>query len=163
MRTTLFLLSLTIVLANCNKTKVDDCCTGDPQIAAVDSSVIAVPDIFTPNADGVNDLLYVRTKNIASLTLTITKRSGKVLFESSDMSTGWDGTYKGKNVKEKEFSFTVDARTLSGKSLNLSGKVCIIRDNCAKGPLQNCFFDCQFNGTTFDRNIPTNENIKMCD
>ena len=151
-----------LLLMNCNKTNISNCCNGNPQVTAIDSSVIAVPDIFTPNSDGINDIMYVLTRNISALTFTITKRSGKKVFESTSISTGWDGTVKGKFSKEKEYKFTLTATTVNGKTLSLEGDLCLIRDNCAKGSVSECFFATQFNGTTFDRNIPNLENIKVC-
>ena len=152
-----------LVLINCNKTNLSSCCKGNASFAAVDSSFITVPDIFTPNGDGINDLLFVRMKYISTINLIITKKSGKILFNSSDLLAGWDGTFKGNPLKEKNYSYTVDAITINGKSLSLTGNICVIRDNCAKGGFQNCFFDSQFNGYGFDKNLPSNEgNIQVC-
>ncbi len=156
----LFVLSC-IVFSSCNKTNTKNCCSGSEQTASVDSCVIAVPDIFTPNGDGVNDVLNVLTKNISSLTFTV-KRNRKVLFETSNLSVGWSGTFNGKDSKEKEYSYTVEATTINGQHLSLSGSICIIRDNCSRGELSNCHFGSQFNGTNFDSALPSGETINVC-
>ena len=161
MKNIILILSSFILLISCNKTNVNSCCTGTAQIAAVDSAVIAVPDIFTPNGDGRNDILYLRAKNISSANFSISSTTGKV-FETNDFALGWDGRYKGKPIKEKSYSFTVDAVSTSGKTLSLKGNICLIRDNCVNGQLINCFFDSQFNGNIFDNNIPSGESIKAC-
>lgn len=157
----LLLIFCFIFLLSCRKTNVNHCCTGTGQLAAVDSSAIAMPDVFTPNGDGINDQLRVLTKNISSLKLTITRRN-KIVFETFDLSAGWDGTHSGKNSKEREYSYEVMATTINGQSLSLSGDICIIRDNCAKGNISDCFFSTQFNGSSFDKNLPSGESINMC-
>ena len=153
-------LFIFVILAACKKTDTSSCCVGG-KVAGVDSSLIAMPDIFTPNGDGANDLLFVRGKNLASLKITVSRKSGTV-FESTDMVSGWDGTYKGKPSKEKDYSFNVEAVTTSGKTLTLSGVVCIIRDNCSKTSLDHCAFDSQFNGNGYDLSLPSYESIKSC-
>ena len=161
MKTIILTILSCIILISCNKTDTRNCCKGG-KVAGTDSSIIALPDIFTPNGDGINDFLYVQSKNISSLSIMISNQRGNVVFQSTDMTQGWDGAYKGKKSKEREYSFSVDATTVNGKTLNLSGGICVVRDNCIKSPLTNCVFGSQFNGNGFDRNIPSGENIKAC-
>jgi len=164
MKNSLIALSVIIVLLSCNRSDISSCCTSTPQIVNSDTSVIALPDIFTPNADGINDILYVLRKNILSngFSFTVLNKREKTVFSTTDLSIGWDGTEKGKPVKEKEYFISIQATTTSGAPINLTGTVCIIRDNCAKNAIQNCFFSTQFNGTAFDTNLPSYENIKPC-
>jgi gliding motility-associated-like protein len=57
---------------------------------------IDVPTAFTPNGDGVNDVIYVDGWGIKKLNyFRIFNRWGQLLFESYDIKVGWDGTYKG--------------------------------------------------------------------
>lgn len=57
---------------------------------------IDVPTAFTPNGDGVNDVIYVDGWGIKKLIyFRIFNRWGQLLFESYDIHVGWDGTYKG--------------------------------------------------------------------
>ena len=150
-----------MLLISCGKTNVDSCCTGSAQVATVDSAYIAVPDMFTPNGDGINDLLYARSKNISSVKFIIKDFWGKV-FETNDVKIGWNGSYKGKPAKEKSYSFTLDATTTSGQSLSLKGDICLIVKNCVNGKLPNCNFDSPFVNGVFDKNIPSGESIVEC-
>ena len=161
MKNALLILFAATLLMNCNKTNTTNCCSGG-HFAAVDSSYIGLPDIFTPNADGINDLLYVRTRNITSFSITISKSSRTVVFSSTNITSGWDGTYNGKPCKEKDYSFVVQVTSTSGVAYNITGNICIIRDNCTKTPIVSCVFDSQFNGFYFDTNLPSFENIKVC-
>lgn len=62
-------------------------------------SAIYVPNTFTPNGDGLNDVFIPVGKNIASMELLIFDRWGAVLFQSNDPTMGWDGTQQGQPVK----------------------------------------------------------------
>lgn len=54
-----------------------------------------VPNAFSPNADGANDILYVYYKGVRRLVFRIHNRWGEKVFETDDMTQGWDGTFKG--------------------------------------------------------------------
>ena len=59
-----------------------------------------VPNSFTPDNDGINDLFFATGKDIdiENYTMQIYDRWGIMLFETNDIKKGWDGTYKGKAV-----------------------------------------------------------------
>jgi gliding motility-associated-like protein len=58
----------------------------------------AVPDVFTPNSDGVNDYLTILAFGIENFTFKIFNRWGEVVYSTSDMNSGgWDGVYNGLN------------------------------------------------------------------
>lgn len=62
------------------------------------SNNIFVPNAFTPNGDGNNDVfsIYGSIKNIGFLQVQVFNRWGEKVFESNDHHFAWDGTYKGK-------------------------------------------------------------------
>ena len=62
-------------------------------------ATIFVPNTFTPNGDGLNDVFIPVGKNIAELQLRVFDRWGGLLFETTDLTMGWDGTYAGELVK----------------------------------------------------------------
>lgn len=53
-----------------------------------------VPNAFTPNGDGINDILYILGGPFKELDYKIYNNWGEVIFESTDQSIGWDGTYE---------------------------------------------------------------------
>src|SRR5690606_14571588 len=57
---------------------------------------IFLPNLFTPNGDGVNDVLYVRAfaDFIVSVELVIYNRYGTEVFKTTDLNVGWDGTFQ---------------------------------------------------------------------
>jgi gliding motility-associated-like protein len=63
----------------------------------VDNCYIAVPSAFTPNNDGLNDYLYpLNAYKAVNLTFKIFNRYGQLVFETSDWTNKWDGTFKGQ-------------------------------------------------------------------
>ena len=54
---------------------------------------VFVPTAFTPNKDGVNDEFRVKAGGVAVFRMSVYNRWGKLIFTSSDLHKGWDGTY----------------------------------------------------------------------
>lgn len=60
------------------------------------TSSIFIPNAFSPNGDGTNDVFRIKAKNIDFQALSIYNRFGQLLFNTPEMSVGWNGDYKGK-------------------------------------------------------------------
>ena len=60
---------------------------------------VYVPNAFTPNNDGLNEIFYFRSISVAEFELMIFNRWGELIFTSNNINDGWDGTYKGKDVE----------------------------------------------------------------
>jgi gliding motility-associated-like protein len=93
----------------------------DPDLA------VYVPNIFSPNGDGVNDFFYVRGKGIQSLRMMIFSRWGELIFETSDINQGWDGTYKGSILKNEVFVYHLEAVLVNDQRVIKSGDVTLLR------------------------------------
>ena len=62
-----------------------------------------VPNTFTPNGDGLNDLFNAKWKGLKTYSMVIYNRWGDVLFKTSDPLEGWNGIANdGKKVAEQE-------------------------------------------------------------
>ncbi len=61
-------------------------------------SSILVPNVFSPDGNGVNDIFYVTYENIASFTCEIYNRWGTKIYEYDNINDGWDGITKGGNA-----------------------------------------------------------------
>ncbi|CAN5241305.1 hypothetical protein BH09BAC1_BH09BAC1_03250 [soil metagenome] len=69
-------------------------------------TTIDVPTAFTPNADGNNDLIFVRGWGIQSLVeFKIYNRWGQLIFETNDINQGWDGTFNGKPQNSDSYTY----------------------------------------------------------
>lgn len=88
---------------------------------------IFVPTAFTPNRDGVNDVLYVRGRGIDVMTFIIYNRWGQKVFETSDPKVGWDGTFRGKALPPDVYGFYLLANCIDGTSYRKQGNVTLIR------------------------------------
>jgi len=96
---------------------VEDCFTDE----------IYVPNIFSPNGDGNNDVLFVRSKYIESLTFSVYNRWGEMVFEGKDINEGWNGEYKGKRCDPAVFVWYLEAVMTNGSVVGLSGNVTLVR------------------------------------
>ncbi len=88
---------------------------------------IFVPDAFTPNSDGNNDVLFVRGRFIAHMELKIFDRWGELVFETTDKSKGWDATYKGKPVDPAVYVYWLEVTCGDGQEFFKKGNVTVIR------------------------------------
>jgi gliding motility-associated-like protein len=88
---------------------------------------IFVPTAFTPNRDGVNDVLYVRGRGIDNMTFIIYNRWGQKMFETSDPKVGWDGTFRGRALPSDVYGFYLFAICIDGTTYRKQGNVTLIR------------------------------------
>lgn len=73
---------------------------------------VDVPTAFTPNGDGVNDVIYVDGWGIRKLNyFRIYNRWGQLLFETNDIKTGWDGFYNGVPQNMETYVYQVSVET----------------------------------------------------
>ncbi len=86
-----------------------------------------VPNAFTPNGDGNNDVFMVFGEGIRSVDLQVFNRWGEKVFESNNQYDGWDGTYKGELQNTNVFVYQVTATYLDGKSFDSKGTVTLVR------------------------------------
>lgn len=90
-------------------------------------AVYFVPNAFTPNGDGKNDLLYVRGHNILSVHFIVFDRWGQRVFETNDINKGWDGTYNGAKLDPAVFAYIVEGVCVGGEHYTKKGNVTILR------------------------------------
>lgn len=89
--------------------------------------VIDVPNSFSPDDSGINDKVYVKGPGIVSMTFRIFDRYGRKLFETSDQSEGWDGTFKGKELLPATYVWTVEYSLIGGLTNVKSGTITLIK------------------------------------
>jgi gliding motility-associated-like protein len=92
----------------------------------VNASVF-VPNVFSPNGDGSNDVLRVRGKGIEEIQFTIFNRWGEKIFETFDLNAGWDGTYKGEPMNLSVFVYVLKGKYKNGKSIDEKGNFTLMR------------------------------------
>lgn len=87
-----------------------------------------LPESFSPNGDGVNDVLYIRGWGIESLLeWKIYNRWGELVFETNDLNLGWDGSHKGSPQNMETFSYLVRVKNYAGEEMHKAGFVTLVR------------------------------------
>jgi large repetitive protein len=86
-----------------------------------------VPNLFSPNGDGLNDQLFVFGNNIEYVTFTVYNRWGQKVFETNNIELGWDGTFNGKKLDPAVFVYYVRATYTAGREVTKSGNVTLVR------------------------------------
>jgi len=87
-----------------------------------------LPQTFTPNGDGANDRLFIQGWGIQDLLeWKIFNRWGEIVFETSDISEGWDGSHKGSAQNMETFSYTVRILNYAGEEMQKAGFVTLVR------------------------------------
>jgi gliding motility-associated-like protein len=94
---------------------------------------IFVPNTFSPNGDGANDIFYPRGSGVFKiLNLKVFNRWGQIVFEKSnfnanDASAGWDGTLKGKQLPPDVFVYMLQVVCDNNSTLTFKGNIALIR------------------------------------
>lgn len=88
---------------------------------------IFIPNAFSPNDDGSNDILYVRGNTIRELLLRIYNRWGEKVFETNNPSSGWDGIYKGTKVQPGVYDYYLEATCVNNEKFFKKGNITVLR------------------------------------
>ena len=88
---------------------------------------VFIPDVFTPNHDGNNDIFYVYGDGIKSLNLKVFNRWGEKVFEGNSQFDGWDGTYKGQLQPQNVYIYEATIYSLDGQTIFRKGSVTLVR------------------------------------
>jgi gliding motility-associated-like protein len=109
-----------------------DCTASDSVQVKVCDSRIYVPDAFTPNGDGLNDEFRAVTdqEGITGFSMVVYNRWGQLIFESSDVSHGWNGMAGGKYTEPGAYAWKIVYQVTSqgnSESTTLHGTVLLIR------------------------------------
>jgi len=88
---------------------------------------IYVPNVFSPNGDGKNDLLFVYGNYIATLEMHIFNQWGQKMITITDKKQGWDGKFKGSFQPVGVYVYVLRATTTDGRQLNMKGSITLVR------------------------------------
>jgi gliding motility-associated-like protein len=90
---------------------------------------VFIPNTFTPNDDGLNDVFRVSTLGqcLESFEMTLFDRWGETIFTTKDLEEGWDGTIKGVLAKDDVYAWLVKFTMVNKKSYTKTGHVTLIK------------------------------------
>ncbi len=103
------------------------CTTTDSVTVDIFNCNVFVPDVFSPNGDGINDVLYVRSLCIKKMDFNVFDRWGNKLFESKSLDDGWDGTYNGVKMPMGTYIWNLTGLLEDGTNISKTGNVTIVR------------------------------------
>ena len=95
--------------------------------ASCNENTVFVPNTFTPNGDGKNDVLYARSAFVTDIYFTIYDRWGEQVFATNDINFGWNGVFNGKPCNPDVFGYYVKYKCNDGKESFKKGNVTLIR------------------------------------
>gem|GEM_PF-718431 len=97
-----------------------------------DNSNVFIPNTFSPNNDGINDVFFVRGKGLYAVSsLRIFNRWGQMVFEKRNVTPnnpadGWDGTINGKRPQSDAYVYVVEVQCTTGQTLKYTGTITLV-------------------------------------
>nr|HPR28141.1 gliding motility-associated C-terminal domain-containing protein [Chitinophagales bacterium] len=87
-----------------------------------------VPNAFSPNNDGYNDeFRQLECSQLNRFNMKIYNRWGELMFETSDYSAGWDGTFRGEQCEMGAYVFVIEYDIIDGESGIKQGSFLLLR------------------------------------
>lgn len=110
-------------------TDANGCKSRDSVIIILEAGIIEIPNAFTPNQDGRNDKLELLYTGLVEIEFfRVYNRWGEIIFETTDPTVGWDGTYKNEEQPAGVFTYLIKGIDPTTKlSYMKSGNVTLIK------------------------------------
>ncbi|OFY84023.1 MAG: hypothetical protein A3F72_18560 [Bacteroidetes bacterium RIFCSPLOWO2_12_FULL_35_15] len=108
-------------------TDTNGCSSIDWVTVEINCGELFVPTAFSPNDDTENNFECVYGKCIQAISFVIFDRWGEKVFETSDQSLCWDGTYKGQKLDAAVFVYFLKATLISGEEVFKKGNIFIVK------------------------------------
>jgi len=123
-------ITYTVVAAN------DGACVTRAQVAVTvicSGTNVYVPNTFSPNGDGVNDIFYARGTGIYNIkSFRIFNRWGQLVFErlnagSNSPGDGWNGMINGSNAPADVYVYVIEVLCINNTIVPIKGNVTLLR------------------------------------
>jgi gliding motility-associated-like protein len=88
---------------------------------------VFVPNVFSPNGDGKNDILFAYGNYIDKLDLRIFNQWGEQVEQITNRTQGWDGRHKGRPQPVGVYVYTLQAVMTDGRVIKLKGNITLLR------------------------------------
>ena len=109
---------------------VHGCETTDTVVVSNDC-YLDIPNVFTPNGDGINDFFFPRqllSKGLTYFSMSIFNRWGEMIFQTNTLDgRGWDGNFNGIPQPEGVFIFLIEAEFIDRERLHRQGNITLLR------------------------------------
>jgi len=103
-------------------------CTGTfmDEVYVKAEHTVYIPNAFSPNDDGLNDILKPVGIGINSIDFYVYSRWGEMIYHGTSVEEGWDGTKQGHKVPTGVYSWVVQYKDLDGEQFKLKGLVQVV-------------------------------------
>lgn len=110
-------------------TSFDNCVGTDSiHIQPIDCLPVGIPNAFSPNSDGRNDLFRPTINiEISDYQLRVFNRVGQLIYQSKDQGQGWDGRFKGQQQSPGNYIYQLSFRNTAGKLFSYKGNLLLLR------------------------------------
>ena len=106
-------------------------CSNTDSVYVANDCYVDIPNVFTPNGDGINDYFFPRSllaSGLTSFKMNIYNRWGQQIFESTSLDgSGWDGRLNGMPQPSGVYVYTIDVTFKDGQKENHKGNVTLMR------------------------------------
>ncbi|MCF0207341.1 MAG: gliding motility-associated C-terminal domain-containing protein [Bacteroidales bacterium] len=111
------------------RVKSSSCTSASSQTINISASKFYVPNIFTPNGDGIGDLFEVSYDGeLRDYNLSVYTQAGQLLYRSTEIGQSWDGKISGNNdAAEGTYFYVITATDENGETVNSKGTVLLKR------------------------------------
>jgi len=108
-------------------TDSNGCVKTDTVTVDISCGIVFIPEAFSPNGDGQNDVLYVRGDCIKTMQFDVFDRWGNKVFETNDKNNGWNGICKGAAMNTGSYVYYLNATMYDGTTVTKKGNVVLVR------------------------------------
>jgi gliding motility-associated-like protein len=115
--------TVTLIVSNnggCSDTATATVCVLPP-------TPVFIPEAFSPNGDGNNDIFMVRGSGIIGFECSIYNRWGQRVFRSARQEDGWDGNVLGQPAQPGNYLYDIKIRLNDGSQLDKRGEIALVR------------------------------------
>lgn len=97
------------------------------EVVVLPEGKVELPNAFTPNGDGKNDIFMPISKSVKTFKMEIFNRWGELVFSTNDINNGWNGTYQGKVSMQDVYVWKAEGVYLNGEPFDIGGSITLLK------------------------------------
>lgn len=102
-------------------------CVAKDSVVIKVAPTLYIPNSFSPNGDGINDIFKPEYTGYVEIELLIFNRWGDNIFRTNDLDAGWNGTYKNVNCELGVYTYKLTATDINSNTIEKVGHVTLLR------------------------------------
>ena len=102
--------------------------TSTAEVFVFDEFEFLIPNVFTPNNDGINETFSIRACGVYDYEIQIFNRFGDKVFGSNSLNINWDGTVSGREAESGIYFYVIRILDFRGDYQNYNGTITLIAD-----------------------------------